>query len=278
MAQLSPVLHPPRRRPPRSFHPGGPQPAERPRHIRGPCAAGRRGPPARRSPAAHRLPPSPGSAPQSDSTGQRWMPDSKTSRCSSTPRNPYVPVDALRSTRPARIELDGVVLAESPSPVMVFETGLPTRYYLNPTESNFEHLTPSDTVTACPYKGTTSRYWSIRIEDIVHQDLAWAYDFQPASSSPSQAWSPSTTKGRPVPLRPAAPLAQDTPCRIGQRADHQVSATARQRRYAALRPVATDCLPRRSRRPPPVCGLCVIGGGSVLRAAGGVNISRVLYV
>jgi uncharacterized protein (DUF427 family) len=44
------------------------------------------------------------------------------------PRNPYVRVDALRSSRPLRIELDGVVLASSSSPVMVFETGLPTRY------------------------------------------------------------------------------------------------------------------------------------------------------
>ena len=41
-------------------------------------------------------------------------------------RNPYVRVDALRSTRPVRVELDGVVLAESPAPVKVFETGLPT--------------------------------------------------------------------------------------------------------------------------------------------------------
>ena len=93
------------------------------------------------------------------------------------PRNPYVRVDALRSTRPVRIELDGVVLAESPSPVMVFETGLPTRYYLNPTEINFEYLIPSDTVTSCPYKGTTSRYWSARTGGTVIQDLAWAYDF-----------------------------------------------------------------------------------------------------
>jgi len=54
------------------------------------------------------------------------------------PRNPYVRVDALRSTRPVRVELDGVVLAESPSPVMVFETGLPTRYYIDPTQLNFE--------------------------------------------------------------------------------------------------------------------------------------------
>jgi uncharacterized protein (DUF427 family) len=93
------------------------------------------------------------------------------------PRNPYVRVDALRSTRPVRAQLDGVVLAESPSPVMVFETGLPTRYYLNPTEINFEYLIPSDTVTSCPYKGTTSRYWSVCTGGTVIQDLAWAYDF-----------------------------------------------------------------------------------------------------
>jgi uncharacterized protein (DUF427 family) len=88
-----------------------------------------------------------------------------------------VRVDALRSTRPVRVELGGVVLAESPSPVMVFETGLPTRYYLNPTEINFEYLVPSGTVTGCPYKGTTSRYWSVRTGDTMHSDLAWAYDF-----------------------------------------------------------------------------------------------------
>ena len=73
------------------------------------------------------------------------------------PRNPYVRVDALRSTRSVRVELDGVVLAESSSPVMVFETGLPTRYYLNRTEVDFAHLIPTDTVTACPYKGTHQR-------------------------------------------------------------------------------------------------------------------------
>src|SRR5580658_7637484 len=72
------------------------------------------------------------------------------------PRNPYSRVDALRSTRRVRIELDGAMLAASASPVMVFETGLPTRYYLNRTEVNFEHLVPTDTVSACPYKGKTS--------------------------------------------------------------------------------------------------------------------------
>ena len=42
------------------------------------------------------------------------------------PRSPYVRVDALRSSRTVRIELEGVVLAESWAPVLVFETGLPT--------------------------------------------------------------------------------------------------------------------------------------------------------
>jgi uncharacterized protein (DUF427 family) len=93
------------------------------------------------------------------------------------PRSPYTRVDALRSTRTVRVELGGLVLAESASPVMVFETGLPTRYYLNRTEVNFGHLEPSPTVTACPYKGKTTGYWSVRAGGTVHPDLAWAYDF-----------------------------------------------------------------------------------------------------
>jgi uncharacterized protein (DUF427 family) len=93
------------------------------------------------------------------------------------PRNPYTRVDAVRSTRTVRVELDGVVLAESSSPVMVFETGLPTRYYLNRSEVNFEHLVHSDTVSECPYKGATGDYWSIPVGEAVHKDLAWSYVF-----------------------------------------------------------------------------------------------------
>jgi uncharacterized protein (DUF427 family) len=100
------------------------------------------------------------------------------------PRNPYVRVDALRSTRTVHIELHGVVLAESHCPVMVFETGLPVRHYLNRTYVDFTHLVPSDTVTSCPYKGTTSQYWSVRLGDKVFPDLAWVYDFPTREVSP----------------------------------------------------------------------------------------------
>ena len=93
------------------------------------------------------------------------------------PRNPYVRIDALRSTRTVRVERDGLVLAESQAPVMVFETGLPTRYYVDRGVVDFAVLSPSETVTACPYKGQTSAYWSVEVAGKVYPDLAWSYDF-----------------------------------------------------------------------------------------------------
>jgi uncharacterized protein (DUF427 family) len=93
------------------------------------------------------------------------------------PRSPYTRVDALRSHRPVRVEFEGVLLAESASPVMVFETGLPTRYYLDKTDVNFQVLVASDTSTGCPYKGQTTGYWSVQLADRVEPDLAWCYDF-----------------------------------------------------------------------------------------------------
>ncbi len=67
---------------------------------------------------------------------------------------------------------------------MVFETGLPTRYYFNRTEVDFAHLEASATVSACPYKGRTTGYWSVRLGEVVYPDLAWAYDFPTAPLLP----------------------------------------------------------------------------------------------
>ena len=93
------------------------------------------------------------------------------------PRNPYSRVDALRSHRHVRVELDNVVLADTTTPVLLFETGLPTRYYIDPTDVAFEHLEPSSTQSMCPYKGVTSGYWSVRAGGTVHADLAWTYHY-----------------------------------------------------------------------------------------------------
>lgn len=64
----------------------------------------------------------------------------------------------------------GQVLAESSRPLVLRETGCPPRYYLPPDDVRTDLLTPSDTHTVCPFKGTAS-YWSFADAT----DLAWAY-------------------------------------------------------------------------------------------------------
>jgi uncharacterized protein (DUF427 family) len=67
-----------------------------------------------------------------------------------------------------------VTVAESSSPRLLFETGLPVRYYLPKTDVRLDLLAPTDAVTHCPYKGQ-AEYWSVRAGDAVHADLAWSY-------------------------------------------------------------------------------------------------------
>ena len=66
------------------------------------------------------------------------------------PRDPFVRVDALKSSRHVRVERDGHLLAESDSPILVFETGLPTRYYLPERDVDPSLLADSaPAVTSC---------------------------------------------------------------------------------------------------------------------------------
>ena len=90
------------------------------------------------------------------------------------PRDPYTRVDILASSRHVRVEVDGVTVAESTSPRLLFETGLPVRYYLPKPHVRMDLLAPTDTVSHCPYKGR-AEWWSVRAGDSVHQDLAWSY-------------------------------------------------------------------------------------------------------
>lgn len=100
------------------------------------------------------------------------------------PRSPYKRVDAVRSTRAIRVELKGAVLADAQGCVMVFETGLPTRYYLDPTTVRFACLVPSSTRTQCPYKGTTGGYWSVQANGTDAPDVAWTYVYTTAAMTP----------------------------------------------------------------------------------------------
>jgi uncharacterized protein (DUF427 family) len=89
-------------------------------------------------------------------------------------RSPHTRVDILPSSRRVRVEVDGVTVADSTSPKLLFETGLPVRYYLPKPHVHIDLLEPTDTVSHCPYKGQ-ARYWSVRAGDTVHADLAWSY-------------------------------------------------------------------------------------------------------
>jgi len=86
------------------------------------------------------------------------------------PRDPFHRIDIVHSSRRVRIERDGVVLAESSNPRLLFEPPLPVRYYLPPDDVRSELLRPSDKRTICAYKGEAS-YWSLDGED----DVAWSY-------------------------------------------------------------------------------------------------------
>jgi uncharacterized protein (DUF427 family) len=95
------------------------------------------------------------------------------------PRDPHKRVDILASSRQVRVELDGVTVAESGQPRILFETGLPPRYYLPVTSLRRDLLRPSDRSTQCPYKGTAS-YWSVDTSSAtnggrLHADVVWIY-------------------------------------------------------------------------------------------------------
>jgi uncharacterized protein (DUF427 family) len=90
------------------------------------------------------------------------------------PRDPYTRVDVLSSSRHVVVEVDGTVVAESHQARVLFETGLPPRYYLPLTDLRMDLLRPSPTRTHCPYKGTAT-HWSLVLDGTEHPDLVWMY-------------------------------------------------------------------------------------------------------
>jgi uncharacterized protein (DUF427 family) len=90
------------------------------------------------------------------------------------PRDPYHRVDVLHSSRLVRVEVDGQVLAESRRPRLLFESGLPTRYYLPKHDVRLDLLEPSTTTSRCPYKGVAV-YWSLRRGETPIKDIVWSY-------------------------------------------------------------------------------------------------------
>ncbi|KAM0330209.1 hypothetical protein ACHAQA_004383 [Verticillium albo-atrum] len=93
------------------------------------------------------------------------------------PKDPFKRIDLLMSRREIRIDYKGIVLARSSYSIHLWETGLPTRYYLPYTAVNqgLVHLVKTDTVTECPYKGTAGYYTVDLGFRGTLEDLIWYY-------------------------------------------------------------------------------------------------------
>ena len=79
------------------------------------------------------------------------------------------------------VRVDGEKVAESDRPVLLDETGLPTRYYLPRDDVRMDLLRPTTFSTTCPFKGQAS-YWTLEIDGSVHDGIVWSYE-EPIASA-----------------------------------------------------------------------------------------------
>lgn len=90
------------------------------------------------------------------------------------PRDPYKRVDVVPSSRPVKVILGGETVAETTRAMFLFETNLPTRYYIPREDIRMDLFTPTDSRTRCPYKGEAV-YWTARIKGKEFEDIVWSY-------------------------------------------------------------------------------------------------------
>jgi uncharacterized protein (DUF427 family) len=90
------------------------------------------------------------------------------------PRDPYHRIDTRSTHRHIRVLLDGELLAETDNAVALFESNLPSRWYI-PREDVQASLEHSETVTYCAYKGRAA-YFSVKLSGgELGKDLVWYY-------------------------------------------------------------------------------------------------------
>jgi uncharacterized protein (DUF427 family) len=73
------------------------------------------------------------------------------------------------------VRVDGVEVARSDRPVLLEETGLPTRYYLPREDVRMDLLRRTTFSTTCPFKGQAS-YWSLELDGTTHDGIVWSYE------------------------------------------------------------------------------------------------------
>jgi uncharacterized protein (DUF427 family) len=102
----------------------------------------------------------------------RWLEEDEL--VASHPRDPHKRVEAIASSRHVTVEVEGVRLADSRRPVLLFETSLPTRYYVPLEDVNHAVLEATTNRSHCPYKGIADQYWSMTGQPHA-ANVAWSY-------------------------------------------------------------------------------------------------------
>ena len=95
------------------------------------------------------------------------------------PPNPYHRVDCRPTKRQLRVSVDGITLVDTDDTVILFETALEPRLYVDSTYVRTDLLQPSPTSSYCNYKGIAT-YWSVGTVE----DVAWSYENPPPESLP----------------------------------------------------------------------------------------------
>ncbi|KDR68575.1 hypothetical protein GALMADRAFT_256838 [Galerina marginata CBS 339.88] len=91
------------------------------------------------------------------------------------PRDPYKRIDILQSSRHVRVEVNGVEIANTRAPRLLFETGLMVRTYIPKTDCRMDLWQPSTLTTKCPYKGTANYYSVVLSSGETFEDIVWWY-------------------------------------------------------------------------------------------------------
>lgn len=90
------------------------------------------------------------------------------------PPNPYHRIDCRPTQRSLRVAVAGTTLVDTVDTVIVFETALEPRLYVDPRLVRVDLLRPTETTSYCNYKGDAT-YWSAVVGDTVVDDVAWSY-------------------------------------------------------------------------------------------------------
>jgi uncharacterized protein (DUF427 family) len=130
------------------------------------------------------------------------------------PPNPYHRVDCRPTNRGLRVTAAGAALVDTTDTVIVFETALEPRLYVDPSVVRTDLLRRTATTTYCNYKGYAT-YWAAVVGDTVLDDVAWSYEDPPPECLPIKGYlSFDAARAEVLAELPASGQPPDCGCKV----------------------------------------------------------------